>query len=152
MKLKIEHIRQRMKVLGLTQEDLGRRLGDQKNPRQTANNLLRRGKCSEETGSQIASFLHCNLEDIKEPLALETEIKAESDRIRRLEVQARELQIQLNACEAMGRTKDELIDALRQLRDTLTGELNDCKKKLDEANIETTRLSVLLQNRKKRTK
>ena len=48
MKLKVDFIKQRMKVLDLTQEDLGRAIGDLKNPRQTGNNALRRGKCSDD--------------------------------------------------------------------------------------------------------
>lgn len=147
MKIKADYIRMRIKELGLTQEDLGRAIGDGKNPRQTGNNVLRRASCSDQVADEICHLLRCKLEDIKVPLMIETELKAESDRIKKLEQDVINLKVQLTACEAMGRTKDELIEVLRLNRDILTRDLNVCRKELDDCRIENVKLKTI--NKKK---
>lgn len=148
MKLKTDVIKLRLKELGKTQEDLGKVLGNDKNPRQTGNNILRRGTTTEETAYKIAEFLHCTLHDIQEPYNIQRKIELESERINKLESLVRELKVQLTSCEAMGRTKDELIEVLRLNRDILTRDLNDCRKELDNARIEIAKLDALNKKRK----
>lgn len=148
MKLKTDVIKLRLKELGKTQEDLGKVLGNKKNPRQTGNNIIRRGTASEETAYKIAEFLHCTVHDIQEPYNIQRKIELESERINKLETNVRELKIQLTSCEAMGRTKDELIDVLRMNRDILTRDLNDCRKELDGYRIENARLEAIIKKKK----
>lgn len=114
MKIKSDFIRLRLKELGLTQEDLGKYIGSTKSPRQGANNLLRNGKCNEETANKIAELLKCHISDIRETSEVERLMKAEIEKILKLEVLGKTLEEKITMYEKMLSMQDELITELKE--------------------------------------